>query len=114
MLVWVGDVVVSDPHGISVASQGWLIFSGEALAEAVGQVNRFGGLRFEIADARIAQKRIGGPVCILEPDNFVLLLRAHHITSKAVGQSPDLSSQISAERIEHAPAGRNDVIALVG
>ena len=88
-LLSAGDVAVSDPHGISVASQGWLTFSGETVTEAVEQVNRFGGVRFEIADALIAQKRIGGPVRIFEPDNFVLLLQAQHITSKAAGRSPD-------------------------
>jgi transmembrane sensor len=84
-----GDVAVSDAHGISVAKQGWLTFKGETLAQAVEQVNRFGRARFEVADTRIAQKNIGGPVRILEPDTFVLLLQAHHITSKAVGESPD-------------------------
>lgn len=91
MLNGTGSVAVSDPHGISVASQGWLTFSGETLAEAVEQVNRFGSVRFEITDACFAQtqKRIGSPVRILWPDNFVLLLQAQDITSKAVGQSPD-------------------------
>jgi transmembrane sensor len=95
-----GDIAVSDSRGIAVAAQGWLTFYDERLTDAVEQVNRFGWARFDVADQRIAQRGIAGPVRISEPDSFVPLLQVYHIASKALGQSPDGSPrfQLRASR----------------
>lgn len=54
---------------------GMLIFDGESLREAAREVERQTGQRFVIADAALAETRVGGLVRVDDADAFTALIR---------------------------------------
>lgn len=51
-------------------TSGLLFFKGESLAEAVAEFNRYNHRQLRIADPSIADKQIGGPFQLNDPDRF--------------------------------------------
>lgn len=53
---------------------GWLIFEGQTLREAVAEFNRYNQKQLSIADPSIAELRVGGSFDATDPESFVVAL----------------------------------------
>lgn len=52
-------------------TEGLMLFEGENLAQAIAEVNRYGGPRIELADASLGELRISGAFKTGKPDAFL-------------------------------------------
>jgi transmembrane sensor len=55
-------------------SRGLLVFEGDTLGEAVAEFNRYNRIHLSVADAELAQQRIGGRFSPTAPKGFALAL----------------------------------------
>jgi len=82
-----GEAAVVADHHVSVSrmeaqqmerrlawTSGRLQFRGESLGDAVGEFNRYNRRQLRIADASLAQLRVGGTFSATDPDSFAAAL----------------------------------------
>jgi transmembrane sensor len=78
---------------------GMIVFQGETLVEALGEVSRYSDARFELADDSIGELRVAGAFRINDLDGFVDSLRAN----LGVGARELPDGILSLYRLEPAP-----------